>query len=272
MKDIKITLGVVFATLLAVFVPFLSETPLRTVLGLPLVLFFSGYSLVAALFPKAEDLDDIERIALGFGLSIAVVPLMGLVLNYTPWGIRLESSLISIALFTVLCSIAAVLRRKSIPEAERFTFEPRIEYSLPEDRVDRILSVLLALSVLFSVAAVAYVIVTPKQGEKFTEFYILGPGGMADGYPTELEPGEQGQVIVGVVNHEYSDIPYVFKAGFVNGSMLEGKEFTLAHNQTLEFPYNFTVYDNMTKKLEFQLYLEGNSTVYRSLHLWINSG
>jgi len=38
----------------------------------------------AALFPGKDDLDGIERIALSFGLSIAVVPLMGLALNYTP--------------------------------------------------------------------------------------------------------------------------------------------------------------------------------------------
>jgi len=37
---------------------------------------------------------------------------------------------------------------------------------------------------------IVYVIVTPKQGEKFTEFYILGPEGMADDYPTDLAVGE----------------------------------------------------------------------------------
>jgi uncharacterized membrane protein len=29
-----------------------------------------------------------------------------------------------------------------------------------------------------------YVIVTPKEGEKFTEFYVLGPGGMAEAKTT----------------------------------------------------------------------------------------
>jgi len=34
-----------------------------------------------------EGIDDgIERVALSFGLSIAIVPLIGLVLNFTPWG------------------------------------------------------------------------------------------------------------------------------------------------------------------------------------------
>ncbi|MCK4222104.1 MAG: DUF1616 domain-containing protein, partial [Dehalococcoidia bacterium] len=57
--------------------------PLRIVLGLPFLLFSPGYALIAALFPKKGSLDGIERIALSFGLSIAVVPLIGLILNYT---------------------------------------------------------------------------------------------------------------------------------------------------------------------------------------------
>ncbi|MFP3976163.1 MAG: DUF1616 domain-containing protein, partial [Dehalococcoidia bacterium] len=64
----------------------LASGPARIVLGILFVLFFPGYMLIAALFPRKESLDGIERVALSFGLSIAVVPLIGLVLNYTPWG------------------------------------------------------------------------------------------------------------------------------------------------------------------------------------------
>lgn len=73
------------AALLFTLTP-LSALFLRVPIGLLMVLFVPGYVLIAALFPKREDLDGIERIALSFGLSIAVVPLIGLGLNYTPWG------------------------------------------------------------------------------------------------------------------------------------------------------------------------------------------
>src|SRR5207245_4585088 len=53
-------------------------------LAIVLVLFAPGYVLVAALFPRDVEIDWIERIALSFGLSIAVVPLLGLFLNFTP--------------------------------------------------------------------------------------------------------------------------------------------------------------------------------------------
>jgi uncharacterized membrane protein len=63
----------------------LSETVFRNILGLPLVLFLPGYALIAALFPAKSDLDVLKEQPLSFGLSIAVVPLIGLGLNYTPW-------------------------------------------------------------------------------------------------------------------------------------------------------------------------------------------
>nr|QNO46663.1 hypothetical protein LDPDHNFI_00017 [Methanosarcinales archaeon ANME-2c ERB4] len=103
--------------------PWLNETPVRVVLGLLLVLFLPGYLLVAALFPRRDDLDSIERIALSFGLSIAVVPLIGLGLNYTPYGIRLVPVLLGLSLFTVLLALIAYIRRAWISEAERFVVE-----------------------------------------------------------------------------------------------------------------------------------------------------
>ena len=54
---------------------------LRILLGGPFVLFFPGYTMVAALFPGRDDLEGLERLGLSLGLSIAVLPLMGLVLN-----------------------------------------------------------------------------------------------------------------------------------------------------------------------------------------------
>ena len=79
-KELDLIL-VVFLTslcILFVLIPPLDETPVRIILGLPLVLFLPGYSLIAVLFPRKGDLDAIERIALSFGLSIALVPLLGL--------------------------------------------------------------------------------------------------------------------------------------------------------------------------------------------------
>jgi uncharacterized membrane protein len=83
---------------------------LRYVFGSALVLFLPGFALIEALYPKRE-LDELTRLALSIGLSLALVPLVGLVLNYTPWGIRLLPVSISIAGLTAVLLCVALKRR-----------------------------------------------------------------------------------------------------------------------------------------------------------------
>src|SRR2546428_1735225 len=87
--------------------------------GFLLVLFVPGYVLVAALFPSNREYDWIERIALSIGLSIVVVPLLGLGLNFTPFGIRLVPILGTIDIFTDLVGLAAYWRRMQLAPHDR---------------------------------------------------------------------------------------------------------------------------------------------------------
>ena len=250
----------------------------RNILGLPLVLFLPGYALIAALFPAKSDLDGIERTALSFGLSIAVVPLIGLGLNYTPWGIRLLPILISLSVFTLVMCGLAYLRRAKLPEADAFgisftktALELKAEIlEKPEPGLDRALTVILVISILLSVTTLVYVIMTPKEGEHFTEFYILGPEGMADNYPTNYTLGESGEVIVGVVNHEYSPVNYTMEVKLENKSLPlpeNMQHVSLAHNETWEKPLTLTPPDEgKNMKLEFLLFNETDkNTPYRDL-------
>jgi len=83
----------------------------RYVLGSAYVLFLPGHALIEALYPRDEDLTALERLALSLGLSLAVVPLIGLILNYTPWGIRLTPVSVSLALFTQAMATIALFRK-----------------------------------------------------------------------------------------------------------------------------------------------------------------
>lgn len=85
----------------------------RYALGGVFILFLPGATLIAALYPRASELDELERFALSVGLSLAVVPLVGLVLNYTPWGITLAPIMISLAFFSEALGIAAFIRKFS---------------------------------------------------------------------------------------------------------------------------------------------------------------
>jgi len=76
----------------------------------------------------------------------------------------------------------------------------------------------LIVSIIASIIALIYIIVTPKQGETFTEFYILGPGGKACDYPTKLRVGQNASLIIGIVNHEGRTVNYTVEIWLVNAT------------------------------------------------------
>ena len=49
------------------------------------------------------------------------MPLIGLVLNYTPWGIRLDPILTALSLFVVAMAVLAAARRLLLPVGDRLT-------------------------------------------------------------------------------------------------------------------------------------------------------
>ena len=81
----------------------------RYFLGSIFVLFLPGYTFIKALFPTKE-LDNIERVALSMGMSLALVPITGLILNYTPWGIGITPVTLSLLALTTIFATAAVIR------------------------------------------------------------------------------------------------------------------------------------------------------------------
>lgn len=257
--------------LLSILISFEVSGPLRVILGLPFVLFFPGYTLIAALFPGKKDLDGIERVALSFGLSIAVVPLLGLILNYTPWGIRLFPILITLLVFTSVMSVISIYRRKKLAEEERLTLSWQIDTPKWKElsRLDKVLSIALICAILFALGSLYYVATTPKVGEKFTEFYVLGPGGKAEGYPRELKINETKEVILGVVNHEYRRVSYNIEVRMDGYTKKNIGPVELEHEGKYEVNVGITALEpHQNMKVEFLLTKDGESEPYRTLHLW----
>lgn len=263
-------LTIIFTLILIPLVLFTSGPP-RIVLGLLFILFFPGYTLIAALFPKKSDLGTVERIALCFGLSIAIVSLIGLILNYTPLGIRLDPVVSSIASFTIIASTIALYRRRILPKEQRFGL--KLHINLPnwrgQSKLDRALTLLLTLSIIGAIGALAYVTAMPTVGEKFTDFYVLDPKGMAEDYPRELVVGERGKVILGIINREYKETTYFVEVKIDGDKVQEVGPISLAHEEKWEGEVAFApkrVGEN--QKVEFLLFKSEKSEPYRGLHLW----
>jgi uncharacterized membrane protein len=207
---------------------------------------------------------------------------MGLVLNYTDWGIREIPILTAISVFTLLMCAVAYYRRRLLPETEVFDIQFKAAFSdMTADikksgsAIDRFLAIFLILSVIASVVSLAYIIGTPKEGEHFTEFYILGPNRTADNYQTDFIQGEKGTVYVGIINHEYRPVDYTLDVKLGNKSLPiseNQRQIKLAHNETWEAPVTFTPsIEGTNMKLEFLLFNETEKTTpYRNVHLWVN--
>lgn len=325
--DLAATALLTLVTMGVVLIPVVNETPLRIVFGLPFVLFLPGYAFIAALFPEAgsppapesddadsrlrdRGIDGIERVALSFGLSIAIVPLLGLVLNFTPWGIRLLPILLTVSGFTFACVIVGTVRRWALPADEQFVVPYRdwmaqahTEVFEPDDRTDALLNVMLALSILLAVSTVGYAVMVPPDGERFTEFYVLTETEDGDlvaaNYPDDLVLGEPEPIVVGVENNEHESVGYtvivqlqdvVFEeannhtiATVQDREELLRFEASLAHNETLheeiELRAENPEFVGDDRRVQFLLYADHEGPVpaepdrenaYRDLHLWSN--
>ena len=303
----------------AVALPVLRSTPLRTLLAVPFVLFIPGYAIVAALFPEAGASTDaaseepaesaqaaepgltyVERAALSFGVSIAVVPLVGLVLNITPFGIQLAPVLLSVAGVTFAAAALALYRRLQLPASDRFAVPYRQwgrsvvgVFSGHESNLDRALTVLTVVALLLAVTSAGYAFAVPKQADAFTELYLVTEQDdgelIADDYPTEFVRGESKPLVVGVGNYEHQRVEYSLVVELQDATVennstqirdrdeLLRRQLSVADEETWEHKVNVT--PDMTGdrlRLSFMLFKgepPSNPTTdetYREAYLWIS--
>ena len=258
--------------LLVLAITFFPSSALRFILGVPFLLFAPGYALIAALFPRKKQIDTIERIAYSLGFSVATVALIGLVLNYTPWGVRLYPVLISIAFFVLAMSVIAWYRWYRLPETERFQVTWRVTVPWKAEKgIDRTLSITLFAVIIIALGTFLSSILAPGVGEKFTEFYILGAEGKAADYPKDLTLGKADSVTVGLINREQTTARYKVMVTLDGEKIGETEEVTLNHDEKWEQVVTFTPQKTGADlKLEFLLFRDGGAEVYQKpLHLWV---
>jgi len=244
---------------------------LRIVVSVIVLLFVPGYTLLAALFPKRGTIRTAERIALSLGLSLAIVPVIGLSLHFTPWGLAINSVLVAVTIFVLLASGISWYRDSRLPAEGRLSF--RISLSMPGwhqlGKMDKALSVGLALVLSLLTAVVAYAAFTPNKGENFTEFYILDAQGTTNHYPEKVAYSEPVTILAGVVSHEDIATDYIVEAK-VDGVLATTRETgNLARGQQWQEEISFVPQNTGNgQKVEFWLYKKGEVQPYNkdSLH------
>ena len=288
----------ILTAILVASIFYFPSSVVNIILGIPILLFFPGYALLQALFVSNERRDSIELMALSIGMSIAVVALIGLGLNYTPWGISLEPALLGISSFIYLMSVIALIRRvilKRISLITEFNFElPSWEGS----KLNKSFSVVLVVLILCAGGLLGYIISTNKTTETFTEFYILGLNGQAQNYPSELiMQGGQitkvrygvggyqvvngwSEVTMGIFSHEKQQVTYYIKINVddepvninYDGTIIDELALIeLRPGEKWEGEIGFAP-ENLgdNQRVEFLLFKGDDTTPVNSLHLWVN--
>ncbi|OYR41422.1 DUF1616 domain-containing protein [Halorubrum sp. Eb13] len=277
--------------------------PGQGVLGLVAMAFVPGYALVAVLFPgTAQDdgsLTLVERSVLAIGLSVCLVPLVGLGLDYSPRSIRPDELVLIIGLLSVVLVAVAAVRRLRLPPDDRF--DPRNAgdtiTGLMRDETGRsvsTLNVLLIVGLLVAANGVGFAAVSTDRGEQFTEFYILTEDSktsdlVAGDYPDEVGGGAE-PVHIGIANKEGETVEYtvvVLLQSFegererlmVRERTLETFSVTLQPGETLMEPHELDTYVTGNDLRVTYLLYEGSlptnerigiDTAYRHTHFWVD--
>ncbi|MFB6138879.1 MAG: DUF1616 domain-containing protein [Halosimplex sp.] len=212
----------------------------RALFGLPLLFLVPGYAVVSTLFPgqtaragridgwvaraadreppvPGREIDFRTRLALSFGTSVALQPLVALALSLAGISFTLDTILAAFSGFAVLLMAIAVLRRSQLPVRERFRL-PYDGLAAVSQRavsgqtvVDATLNVALVLVVLVSVAGIGYAVTTPNNAEQFTSATLLTEGEdgelVTGGYPDTLDP-TGSEFVVRLENHRGESTDY----------------------------------------------------------------
>lgn len=200
---------------------------IRAVVGFPLLFFVPGYVLLAALFPGESPrrststagstiahggLGLSTRLALSFGLSVALIPVFAVALAFTPVGFGTVPLLGLLTVFVVLGALVGAVRRMRLPPESRFRVPAwRRLVDLASfvtgagSTVGVAVNLLLVASVLVAASGFAYAVFVPPEDPGYADFMLLTESAdgeyVSSGYPTEFTRGQGQEIVLGIANH-----------------------------------------------------------------------
>jgi uncharacterized membrane protein len=193
----------------------------RAALGLMFALVVPGYFIQAAAFPRIGQIDALERAMLSLVLSIAAIPPLALLLEWTP-GLQVDLPGIVTALGAACTLVIAIAwrQRARVPQTTRCTLA--LPYRLTGLSGGRrrapvnglLVGVMLAAGAV-ALIAMGVLLLGTGPGQHFTEFYVLNPDGLAENLPRAVRAGDSVALRIGVINSEGATVTYrvMFTAG-----------------------------------------------------------
>lgn len=278
--------------------------PLRVAFGLLLLFVLPGYALLTLLFPRRSDpkrpgrsgIDGLERAALSFGVSVALLPPIYL-LAFALVGRSTPSPAFVFSVLNAVIVVAAVLgflRRSRVAPAERYDLPARQwaeTASAATGEMDRrtlMANAALGVAVVGAVGSLLYSISAPPDGEEFSEFYLVTEDETgeytAGDFPTALAAGEPRAQVVGIENHEGEATTYTVSAELqrvdATGEVAQILERGDRTEQTIQLANAESAYVEQTVtptivgedlRLQYALHLgEPGERPYRELYLWVD--
>jgi uncharacterized membrane protein len=302
---------VAVATLLLAVVDVASPV-VRAIVGFPLLFLAPGYAMVSVFFPRASpiestgstpligqtrDVTDVERAALAFGLSVALLPLLGLVVAVLSWGFTTSTVVATVGGFVLVGVAIAAVRRARIPLQDRYRFRlgrllgaVRAAIFGSGSAVHTAANVVLVVSLLLALTSVGYALVSPQQGEQYTDLQLLtedDSGELVAGTPSTVEPSNSIPFTTAIGNQEGQDMDYtvvVQEQWIDDGEVFERTELqrtehSVSAGETLTVDRDVTpTAESGTVRIAVLLYDDSvpetptTDNAYRHGHFWIEIG
>jgi uncharacterized membrane protein len=220
----------------------------RVMLALPLVLFLPGFALTVILFER-ERVGIPERLLLSLGLSVALTALIGLVLNWTPWGLQ-TTSLWAALLLGLAVEVAVIYWIRRLKWRDVISLPDNLNFTARQ-------WILLSFAALVTMAAI-HVARSPTRQQGF------------EGYTTLwIQPTETpGVIYVGVNSEEFEVIKYQIKFK-LNGVIREGPSMELNPGENWQGILRLPSEELTGKALTVYLYrLDRPTEIYRHAVWW----
>jgi len=107
-----------------------------------------------------------------------------------------------------------------------------------------------------------------------TEFYLLGPEGLAENYPRQASPGQSLSVTIGIANHEGVATTYRLEVRLGEQLLNQVGPISLEDGQVWQQAVEYALpRPGDDQQVDFLLYRDAPSPLpepYRRLRLWID--